>query len=45
MTDDGVDENALWDAVELGVKVPRKRNIAEGFSFDSLYSDVSLGFM
>ena len=32
-------------AVELGVKVPRKRNIAEGFSFDSLYSEVSLGFM
>jgi hypothetical protein len=30
------DENAFWDAVELGVKVPRRRNIAEGFSFDNL---------
>jgi hypothetical protein len=30
------DVNAFWVAVELELKVPRRRNIAEGFSFESL---------
>ena len=39
------DENAFWDAVELGVKVPRRRNIAEGFSFDNLLIRFSSEFV
>jgi hypothetical protein len=39
------DENAFWDAVELGVKVPRRRNIAEGFSFDNLMACFSSEFV
>jgi len=37
------DENAFWDAVEFGMNVPRRRNIAEGFSFESLYNYSELG--
>jgi hypothetical protein len=31
--------NESWKAEELSVKVPRRRNIAEGFSFDSLTNE------
>jgi len=31
-----MDENAFCDGVEMEVNVPRRRNIAEGLSFDSI---------
>jgi hypothetical protein len=38
-----IDDGKMFgDVLELGVKIPRSRNIADGFSFDSLCAVASV---